>query len=91
MNGTLLNGEQVRGTTFIQSNDEIEIGSYHFLFTLAEHRAESAEEDDPLARRGHTQQSPALTPLPEPSTAPEQAPQLPFGPGLLRLPGKQKE
>ncbi|MBO0778696.1 MAG: FHA domain-containing protein, partial [Ktedonobacteraceae bacterium] len=100
LNGTLLNGRPARGTVYVQSNDVIEIGSYCFLFTLAEHHTEQKEEKDPLEWRTNSSQgissqgehSSPLTPTAFPTT------QQPFsgsgllggGPTPLRLPSKQK-
>lgn len=106
MNGTLLNGEPVRGTAFLSSNNTIEIGAYSFLFVLAERRTGSAEDDDPLARRAvsepgipHYEVKPAeakpqapITPLPLtiPSQPHSGSGLLSGGPTPLRLPQRQR-
>ncbi len=48
LNGVLLNGRRIRGTLIVKSGDMLEIGSYRFLFELAEPPGTLAEQDDPL-------------------------------------------
>jgi pSer/pThr/pTyr-binding forkhead associated (FHA) protein len=49
MNGVLINGRRIFGSTQLSSNDVIDIGSHRFLFTLAEHDQTPLELSDPLA------------------------------------------
>ncbi|HLH62273.1 MAG TPA: FHA domain-containing protein [Ktedonobacteraceae bacterium] len=48
LNGVLLNGRRIRGTLIVKSGDLLEIGSYRFLFELAEPPGTPVEQDDPL-------------------------------------------
>ncbi|MBV9712677.1 MAG: FHA domain-containing protein [Ktedonobacteraceae bacterium] len=55
LNGVLLNGKRIRGTTTVEANDLIQIGDHCFSFILAAPRLAAAEQSDPLAR--HTLRS----------------------------------
>ena len=55
LNGVLLNQRPVRGTTLVKSNDQLQIGTHHFVFVLAEQKDVLTVQDDPLTR--HTWRS----------------------------------
>ncbi|HAT46853.1 MAG TPA: hypothetical protein DDW33_06680 [Ktedonobacter sp.] len=50
LNGVLLNGRRIRGSTRIEAGELLEIGSQRFLFERADQGSTSAEQDDPLVR-----------------------------------------
>lgn len=49
MNGVRVNGVHVRSFIALQHGDMLEIGSFRFIFHLAEHSAASLDMSDPLA------------------------------------------
>ena len=55
LNGVLCNGQRIQGSITLQDKDTISIGSHHFLFIRAEHKADPLADDDPLNR--HTWRS----------------------------------
>ncbi len=55
LNGVLLNQRPVRGTALVKSNDQLQIGTHHFVFVLAEQKDVLTVQDDPLTR--HTWRS----------------------------------
>jgi pSer/pThr/pTyr-binding forkhead associated (FHA) protein len=55
LNGVLCNGQKVHGSIALQDKDSISLGSHHFLFIRAEHKADPLADDDPLNR--HTWRS----------------------------------
>jgi pSer/pThr/pTyr-binding forkhead associated (FHA) protein len=55
LNGVLLNKRPVRGTIPLESNDLLQIGRHHFVFSLAEQKDILTAQDDPLSR--HTWRS----------------------------------
>jgi pSer/pThr/pTyr-binding forkhead associated (FHA) protein len=50
LNGVLLNGRRLNGSSIVAPGDLLEIGSHRFLFELAEQPGSSNEQDDPLLR-----------------------------------------
>jgi pSer/pThr/pTyr-binding forkhead associated (FHA) protein len=50
LNGVLLNGQRIHGSTRIEAGALLEIGSQRFLFEKATQPGTSAEQEDPLAR-----------------------------------------
>jgi pSer/pThr/pTyr-binding forkhead associated (FHA) protein len=50
LNGVLLNGRRIRGSTRIEAGDLLEIGSQRFLFEKAAQPGAPSEQDDPLLR-----------------------------------------
>ncbi len=50
LNGVLLDGRRIRGTTVVTAGNVLEIGSHRFLFELAEQPKSPHEQDDPLLR-----------------------------------------
>ena len=55
LNGVLLNKRPVRGTTLVNSNDLLQIGTHQFVFVLADQKEALTIQDDPLTR--HTWRS----------------------------------
>lgn len=51
LNGVLLNGRRIHGSTCIEAGELLEIGSQRFLFEKAVRPGASAEQEDPLVRR----------------------------------------
>jgi pSer/pThr/pTyr-binding forkhead associated (FHA) protein len=50
LNGVLLNGRRIRGSTRIEAGELLEIGAQRFLFERAEQSGAPSEQDDPLLR-----------------------------------------
>src|SRR5947209_6866193 len=50
LNGVLLNGRRIHGSTRIEAGELLEIGSQRFLFEKAARPGTSAEQEDPLVR-----------------------------------------
>jgi pSer/pThr/pTyr-binding forkhead associated (FHA) protein len=61
LNGVTLNGQRIRGAAVVQTNDHIEIGTYHFTFVMAEQKETTLEDSDPLAH--HKWRSSLLDPV----------------------------
>src|SRR5207244_10279320 len=50
LNGVLLNKRPVRGTSLVESDDVLQIGTHRFVFVLAEQKNVLVAQDDPLTR-----------------------------------------
>lgn len=61
LNGVVVNGQRIRGTAPVQTNDLIEIGTYHFTFIMAEQKETNLDDSDPLAH--HKWRSSLLEPV----------------------------
>ncbi len=74
LNGVLLNGRPIKGSTSVKQGDVLEIGSHQFLFEYAERASTAAEQDQLLLRHIRN-----LTPIPASEDQPPATPSLQQG------------